>query len=159
MLTRKTEDYLEAILDLADEKGHARTKNLAAKMKVRPPSVTEMLGNLARQGLVTYEKYGGARLTADGLLVAKKVRKRHGIFEKFLKIILVSDKTADRDACIMEHHLDKETNRQLSRFVSFVEGFRGRPEFINHFERYCKTGEFPKCVRERKKKRGKAKWQ
>ncbi|MEW6528775.1 MAG: metal-dependent transcriptional regulator [Candidatus Micrarchaeota archaeon] len=151
MLTRKTEDYLEMILDLTDEKGYARTKDLAAKMKVKSPSVTEMLGKLSREGLVVYEKYGGTRLTSEGLSMAKKIKKRHEIFERFLKIIFVSDKVAGKDACIMEHHLDPETNRQLSRFVSFVNGFGRRPEFINHFERFCKTGKLPKCIREVKK--------
>ena len=147
MLSRKTEDYLEAILNLIDEKGYARTKDIASKLGVKSPSVTEMLQKLDAKELISYEKYGGVRLTREGLSVARKIRKRHEVFEKFLKMLLVSDKAAEKDACLLEHHLDSETMRQFSKFVSFFECFGRTPEFFKHFERFCKTGKLPKCVK------------
>ena len=36
MLTRKVEDYLEAILNVTDEKGYARTKDIAKKLDEHP---------------------------------------------------------------------------------------------------------------------------
>ena len=147
MLSRKTEDYLEAILNLIKEKGYARTKDVAAKIGVRPASVTEMLQKLDAKELILYEKYGGVRLTRKGLSLAQKIKKRHDVLEKFLKMILVSEKTAEKDACTLEHHLHFETVKQFSKFVSFVEWFGKTPEFFKHFERFCKTGKLPKCVR------------
>ena len=46
MPTAKTEDYLEAMLELTREKGYIRVKDIADKLGVRPPSVTEMLKKL-----------------------------------------------------------------------------------------------------------------
>lgn len=146
MLSRKTEDYLEAILMIVEEKGYARPKDIVFKMDVKHPSVTEMLGKLVSQGLINYEKYGEVKLTSDGLSVARKIKKKHETFEKFLKIIFVSDKVAKEDACTLEHHLNPETIKQFSKFVTFVDSLKKKPKFIKQFEKYCRTGELPKKV-------------
>ena len=87
MLSRKTEDYLEAIYDEIKEKGYVRVKALAERLKVKPPSVSEMLSRLHSQGYVIYRKRSGITLTLEGEKIAKSIRARHDIFEKFLKII------------------------------------------------------------------------
>ena len=152
MLTQNAEDYLEAILILVEQKGYARPKEIAAKLGVKPPSVSEMLWKLRESGYVYYEKYGEATLTPQGLIEAQKVKKRHEIFEKLLKSLLVSPRIAEEDACILEHHLHKETNTQISKFVEFIEEFEGGPEFLKHFEKYCKTGKLPKTCKRAKKR-------
>jgi DtxR family Mn-dependent transcriptional regulator len=43
MLSRKTEDYLEAIYNIIEKKGYARVKDIALELKVSSPSVTEMM--------------------------------------------------------------------------------------------------------------------
>ena len=146
MLSRKTEDYLETILVIVEEKGYARPRDIVSKMGVKHPSVTEMLGKLASYELINYEKYGEVKLTTEGLSVARKIKKKHETFEKFLKIIFVSDKVAKEDACTLEHHLNQETIKQFSKFVAFVDALKKRPKFIKLFENYCRTGEMPKKV-------------
>ncbi|NOR47159.1 MAG: metal-dependent transcriptional regulator, partial [Methanosarcinaceae archaeon] len=36
MLTRKGEDYLEAILNVTEDKGYAKIKNIAVALDVKP---------------------------------------------------------------------------------------------------------------------------
>lgn len=149
MLSRKKEDYLEVIYNLVQKKGYARIKDIANALNVKSPSASEMLEKLQAEGLVSHKKYDCATLTSEGARIAKSVRQRHEIFETFLKIIYVSDKTAEKDACTLEHHLASETIRQFSKFVLFIKGFKGTPRFFEHFRRFCKTGKLPKCVKKR----------
>ncbi|MBD3389636.1 MarR family transcriptional regulator [Candidatus Micrarchaeota archaeon] len=144
MLSQKAEDYLEAILLIAEEKGYARPRDIAKKLGVRPPSVTEMLLKLSESGYIEYEKYGEAVLTPQGMSEAGKVKKRHEIFEKLLRMLLVPQDIAGKDACILEHNLHHKTNKQISRFVEFVELFEGGPAFLEHFKAYSEKGKLPK---------------
>ena len=151
MLSRNVEDYLEAIYLIVSKKGYARPKDIVARMGVKHPSATEMIRKLSAQNLVNYEKYGEVTLTKEGEEIAKKIRRRHEIFERFLKIISVPPEIAQKDACILEHNLDSGTIKQLSKFVSFVEAHPGKPLFIEKFEKYCKTGMIPKEQKRPKK--------
>lgn len=144
MLSRKAEDYLEIIFLVSEKKGYARPRDIVRRMGISYPSATEMLKRLNDEQFIDYEKYGEIKLTPQGLEIAKKIRERHEIFEKFLKIILVSEQVAQKDACVLEHHLDQETIRQLSRFVNFAHHFKNSPEFFKNFESYCRTGRLPK---------------
>ncbi|WP_244625073.1 metal-dependent transcriptional regulator [Methanococcoides vulcani] len=66
MLSRKAEDYLEAILNIADDKGYARVKDVADSLDIRSPSVTEMVQKLDNLGYVIYRRYKGVTLTERG---------------------------------------------------------------------------------------------
>jgi len=101
MLSRKAEDYLEAILNITERKGHTRTKDIALALNIKPPSVVEMLKRLDDMGLVEYRKYEGVRLTPKGRAIASVVKDRHETIRAFLEIIKVPEKIADKDACII----------------------------------------------------------
>ena len=141
-LTRTTENYLKAIYNITLRKGYAKTKDISRELNVRPPSVTEMLKKLNDGNLVNYERYGGVTLTMEGERIARSVKTRYDTIRTLLKIILVSDKTAERDACKMEHELNSETIEQLTKFVKFVERAPMHPKWLEHFKEFCKTGEY-----------------
>jgi DtxR family Mn-dependent transcriptional regulator len=136
------EDYLEAIYVLIQRKGYARTKDIARELRVSPASVTEMLHKLAGLGLVSYERYAPVRLLKRGERLAKAVKTRHDTLTKLFKIVLVSGRTAEEDACNVEHVLSPETIEQLTKFVEFVECAPIYPKWLEHFKTYCGTGEF-----------------
>ncbi|MEA1939253.1 MAG: transcriptional regulator MntR, partial [Candidatus Caldatribacteriota bacterium] len=46
MITRNMEDYLEAILNLQNDKGYVRVKDIADRLEVKCPSVSEMIKKL-----------------------------------------------------------------------------------------------------------------
>jgi DtxR family Mn-dependent transcriptional regulator len=78
------EDYLKAIYELERANGTAATNDIARRLDIAPPSVTWMVRRLAKQGLVEYERYRGARLTAPGHRAALKIVRRHRIIETYL---------------------------------------------------------------------------
>ena len=147
MLSRKAEDYLEAVWVVTKRKGYARIKDIASELDVKPPSVTEMMKKLDRLGYVNYEKRGGITLTEKGLQVARIVRDRHETFVKLFRIIQVPDDIAKRDAYKLEHNLHPKTIEQLKKFVEFVELFPAmNPRWLQHFEEYCNSGKLPECI-------------
>ncbi|KYK33524.1 MAG: iron-dependent repressor [Theionarchaea archaeon DG-70] len=148
MLSRKAEDYLEAIYNIAERKGYAQIKDIASELQITPPSVTEMMGKLAKKGLVHYEKYSAVKLTEKGREIAKTIKTRHDTFTTFLEIILVPNRIAEKDACELEHHLNPKTIEQFSRFVEFVKDAPLYPKWLNHFKEFCETGVHPACKKE-----------
>ncbi|MBN1762413.1 MAG: metal-dependent transcriptional regulator [Methanomicrobia archaeon] len=149
MLSRKVEDYLEAILNITEEKGHTRTKDVAVALDIKPPSVVEMLKRLHDRGLVEYRRYEGVRLTARGTEVAQVVKERHETIRAFLEILRVPKKIADEDACIIEHELRPETIRQLKNFVRFMTSAPEYPQWLEQFETFCITEKHPRDVAKR----------
>lgn len=121
MLSRKAEDYLEAIYNIIGKKGYARVTLVAREMGVTSPSVCEMLRRLDEMELVVYEKFGGITLTKKGEEVAKAVKDRHDTIMRLLKIIQVPEKIAEKDACTIEHHLHPQTIAHLKKFVNSIE--------------------------------------
>jgi len=153
MLSRKIEDYLEAILNISEEKGYARTKDIAQELKISSPSVTEMLRKLNGMKFITYRKYEGARLTSKGREIATIVRERHEVMRKFLDIIQVPENIAEKDACTIEHHLDPKTITQIRKLVDFVLDSPADPQWLEHFRKYCETGRHQSRKSEKRQKR------
>ena len=143
VFTKRIEDYLETIFNFVEMKGQARIKDIAENLYVRPPSATEMIQKLAMKALVNRERYGTIYLTRNGERIAKNVKKRREVIAKLLRIILVPEKIAYRDACVLEHKLDPKTIEQLKKFVNFVGNARVQPRWIKHFKEYCDTGKNP----------------
>lgn len=135
MLSRKTEDYLEAILNITEEKGYARVKNIANSLEIKPPSVVEMVKKLDKMGFVEHRKYEGVVLTPKGREVAVVVKERHNIIKSFLELIKVPEKIAENDACTMEHELDQITINQIKNLVNFVNSEPDAKRLLTQFER------------------------
>ena len=93
-------------------------RDVAKHLDVKMPSVVKALHELKKLSLVEQEPYGPIALTAKGERVAGMVLNRHTLLRKFLMKLGVSRKTADKDACLMEHILSAET---LDRIRSFTE--------------------------------------
>ncbi|GAC1649114.1 MAG: metal-dependent transcriptional regulator [Gemmatimonadaceae bacterium] len=83
-LTASVEDYLKRIYELERTGQSVSTMSLAAQLAVAPPSVTGMVRRLADQGLLTYERYHGVRLTSRGRLAALRTVRRHRVVETYL---------------------------------------------------------------------------
>ena len=119
--TARMEDYLEVIYELVEHKGYATTIDISEYLNVSSPSVTYMIQRLNESGYLNYEKYRGIRLTDKGSLVAKSIRKRHGLLAEFLKIIGVDEDTANKDAEGIEHHLHPKTLEKLEYFIEDIK--------------------------------------
>lgn len=143
MLSRKAEDYLEAILNVSEAMGHAKIKYIAETLELTPPSVIEMVKKLDRDGFVTYRKYDGVTLTEKGREVAVVIKDRHDTLKAFLEIVNVPEEIADKDACTMEHELHAITTKQIKNLVNFVKKSPGCPIWIDRFRKFCENGEHP----------------
>lgn len=120
MLTDREEDYLRALLDIITTKGYAKVRDISTNLKVSPASVVGMMKKLSHKKLVNYIKYEGITLTEEGKTNAEAISKRHKTFREFLRIINVPDDVAEKDAHILEHHLDPRTINQFSKFVDII---------------------------------------
>jgi Mn-dependent DtxR family transcriptional regulator len=123
--TIRMEDYLEVIYELTQQKGYATTTDISNYLNVTLPSVTKMTRKLDEIGYLDYEKYRGIRLTVEGIAVAKSIHERHSLLTEFFKMIEVDDKTANRDAEGIEHHLHPETLKKLQEFVKLIRNNQG----------------------------------
>ena len=119
--TARMEDYLEVIYELIEHKGYATTIDISEYLNVSSPSVTYMIQRLNESGYLNHEKYRGIRPTDKGILIAKSIRKRHGLLAEFLKIIGVDEDTANKDAEGIEHHLNPKTLEKLEYFIEDIK--------------------------------------
>ena len=133
-LTEAMEDYLEAIYDLRDEQEQARVKDIAERLGVTMPSVSNALKALKDRDLIGHEKYGGVTLTDEGRITAESVHRRHQAVTCFLRDILqLDEQVADAEACRLEHAVSAETLRRLLALIDFVRRCpRGGEEWLEH---------------------------
>jgi len=144
-VTRKTdlsaslEDYLEAILELSANEGHAHSKDIAERLNVARPSVTGALRTLKKKGLANYEPYGSVTLTKAGKKAAEKVALKHEIIKSFFVDVLgVESETAQQAACKAEHALGPEVISKLLCFSEFVSRHRKNGHnLIQRFRKFC----------------------
>src|ERR687889_244891 len=76
-------DYVKAIWEVAGS-GVASTKDVAERLSIAPPSVTNMFVRLREMGYVEYERYRGVSLTERGREEALRLVRRHRLIETFL---------------------------------------------------------------------------
>jgi Mn-dependent DtxR family transcriptional regulator len=118
-LTR-VEDYLEAVYELIQRKGYARSSDIAEQLDIKSASVTSMLQKLHGMGLIVYERYRGLTLTSSGERLARSVQQKHLTILKFLRILGIEEKIAKSDAEGIEHHVHKNTIDRIGRFVDYA---------------------------------------
>ena len=117
-LTRSKQDYLKALYALAPRGETVATSQLAQRLEVSAPSVTNMLGRLADKRLVAHAPRAGARLTAEGRRRALEMVRRHRILETFLVRVLGFDwSEVHADAEVLEHHVSDRVLQAIDRLV------------------------------------------
>lgn len=88
----ETSEYL-LVLYIAERRRSAPVSpgDVAEKVGRSPSSTTEMLQRLESRGLVTYEPYEGATLTAEGREVAKELHDTYVVLSRFFREVLGLD--------------------------------------------------------------------
>ncbi len=125
-ISSSLEDYLEAIADQIDANGHAHSKELADKLMVKMPSVTNALQALAARDLIVYRPHQPVVLTAAGAQAAEVIRKRHHCLCRFFEDILqLSHEEADSTACKVEHDINENV---LSKMTLLTDLISSAPE-------------------------------
>ncbi|MDP2797381.1 MAG: metal-dependent transcriptional regulator [Methanoregula sp.] len=133
MRPKTIEEYIETICVLEQRNGRAQTGMIASRMGVKPPTITEMLQKLEREGLIHYESYNGAILTGSGKKMARELMQKHRIIANLLEILGIDRELAEVDACQIEHHVSPETLKTLEQFVEFARNDSAITESICRF--------------------------
>lgn len=135
--SESTEDHLERIHELIEQKGYARVADLASSLQLSTSAVSNMVRRLARRGFVNYERYRGFTLTSTGREVAQHVKARHQILTEFLELLGLEPEVVDREVEDIEHHLRPETLKMFSQLVEF---WRSHPAHLKAFRSYSRPG-------------------
>ncbi|WP_111671237.1 metal-dependent transcriptional regulator [Algoriphagus litoralis] len=84
-LTSTEENYLKAIYHLSDGgKKSVSTNDIAAEMKTKAASVSDMLRKLGEKEVIEYRKYYGLQITESGKRLALQTIRKHRLWEVFL---------------------------------------------------------------------------
>ena len=103
------EMYLETILVLSKKGKAPRATDVADQMGFSKPSVSRALGILREDGCLTVDPSGAITLTDKGHGLAEKIYERHRLLTEMLIRLGVSEKTAQEDACKIEHDISDES--------------------------------------------------
>jgi len=121
-LSQAMEDYLEAIWIIYNRKKVVRVKDIMNYFKYKVSSVNSAIKILIQNGLIIHEKYEHIELTADGEKLAAKLYNKHKeITRFFIEVLKVDKKIAEKDACTVEHYLNKQTYQNLISFMNYIK--------------------------------------
>jgi len=125
MLSFTEENYLKTLLQITlenEEKTVAGTNELAASLKVKPATATDMLKKLKDKKLVDYKKYGKISLTQTGRRHAIEIVRKHRLWETFLfkKLSFTWDEVHEV-AEQLEHIQSPKLIDRLDAFLDFPE--------------------------------------
>ena len=115
------EDYLEAILMLQEQKGYARSVDIAGLLGVTKPSVSFAMKKLRENGYITMDEDNLLALTASGEAIARRILDRHNTLSSFLVSLGVDERVAREDACKMEHDLSEASYDAIRRRMQGCE--------------------------------------
>ena len=109
------EDYLEAILVLQKKLGVVRSVDVARHMEVSKPSVSHAVATMRDGGFLKMDEDRFLHLTDVGREVAEKIYERHCFFTEQLIAAGVDPKTAEADACRIEHIISQDSFEKIRR--------------------------------------------
>jgi DtxR family transcriptional regulator, Mn-dependent transcriptional regulator len=124
--TRAQQDYLKALYLLRGEERPVPTRELAQRLGISSPSVSEMVTRLTAQGLVEHDRYRGQQLTREGRRVALELVRHHRLLEMFLvRVLAYSWDEVHDEAERLEHVISERMEERIFELL-------GRPELDPH---------------------------
>lgn len=110
------ENYLETILILQRRNGSVRSIDIATELEFSKPSVSVAMRNLREDGYIQMDEHGFITLLPSGREIAERIMERHCILTGVLVSLGVSEKTAEEDACRIEHIISGETFEAIKKY-------------------------------------------
>ena len=124
--TRSQEDYLKALYLLGGDDKPVPTRELAQRLGISSPSVSEMVTRLSAQGLVEHDRYRGQQLTKEGRKVALELVRHHRLLEMFLvRILGYGWDEVHEEAERLEHVISERMEQRIFELL-------GRPQLDPH---------------------------
>lgn len=119
-MTPNKEDYLKCIYEIGTDLDKITNKEIAARMQVSPPAVTEMIKRMKSENLILKDKECGYLLTDIGLKLVSELYRKHRLIEVFLVHHL--DYTSDQiheEAEVLEHTVSDLFVERLEKLLGF----------------------------------------
>lgn len=117
-IQESAENYLEAILIIRQRKGYVRSIDIVNELDFTKPSVSVAMKNLRENGYISMDEKGYITLLEKGEAIAETMLERHVLLSKWLMRLGVSEETATRDACRIEHVISAESFEAIKKHVS-----------------------------------------
>lgn len=119
-LTATVEEYLETIYNMTAENEVVIGARLAQKFRVSPPTVTETLKRLVRDGYIEMDQKRQVTLTDTGYTAAEAVLRRHRLTERFLVDMLGMEwHQVHEEACRLEHRISGAVEQRVLASLNF----------------------------------------
>lgn len=118
MLSSSKKRYLFAIYELGSDGREVRSKDIAASLQIKRPSVSRMLNFLAEDGMIEKESYGTVHFTDEGARMANKLYTNYLILcSFFFEQLHVSAENSRCDAIFCLCDLSEESFEKMSAIV------------------------------------------
>lgn len=108
-VSEAVENYLETILVLSKKKPELHAIDICDELGYSRPTVSVVVKQMKGNGLITVDENNHIALTDKGREIAERMYERHNIISEFFMAIGVSEETALKDACKIEHDISEET--------------------------------------------------
>ena len=111
------EMYLETIISLQNKKGNVRAIDISREMGFSRPTVSIAVHKLEENGYLKIDENGFISLLPPGKEIAEKILERHNILKTIFIRLGVSEKTAEKDACRIEHVISAASFSAIQQHV------------------------------------------
>lgn len=116
------QNYIEVIADLTCRNGRARTCDIAEKLDISLPSVSEVVKRLVAAGFVSRKSRHEIVLAAKGRKIADQLDGRQKSLHHFMTDMLgFENGEAEKMACELEHCVDTRLVESLLVLDSFMD--------------------------------------
>ena len=125
-MTPNKEDYLKCIYEIGTEVEKISNKEIASRMQVSPPAVTEMIKRMVSEGLLVKDKNHGYLLTDLGSQLVSDLYRKHRLIEVFLLENLdYTTEEVHEEAEVLEHTVSEH-------FIDKLDHMLGSPKTCPH---------------------------
>lgn len=125
-MTPNKEDYLKCIYEIGTEVEKISNKEIASRMQVSPPAVTEMIKRMVSEGLLVKDKAHGYLLTDLGSQLVSDLYRKHRLIEVFLLENLdYTTEEVHEEAEVLEHTVSEH-------FIDKLDHMLGSPKTCPH---------------------------
>ena len=125
-MTPNKEDYLKCIYEIGTEVEKISNKEIASRMQVSPPAVTEMIKRMVSEGLLVKDKSHGYLLTDLGSQLVSDLYRKHRLIEVFLLEKLgYTTEEVHEEAEVLEHTVSEH-------FIDRLDHMLGNPKTCPH---------------------------
>ncbi|MGT2712297.1 metal-dependent transcriptional regulator [Streptococcus oriscaviae] len=119
-MTPNKEDYLKCVHELSQTHQKMTNKQIAEKMQVSAPAVSEMMKKLLAEQLILKDTNSGYLLSQTGLEMVANLYRKHRLIEVFLVEQLgYSPEQVHEEAEILEHTVSDHFINRLDSFLDY----------------------------------------